>query len=705
MGKETTHITKMGNITDKKMTESTQHEEEKHIIAPEEVNHSEKPAKIKRKHWFASKAFNDQYDYEGRDLGAIYSPKQTVFKVWAPTASEVVLNLYKYGSAAEAEEIKAADVPESHVLNRDVRGTWLAKIEKDLEGVYYTYTVTVDGKTIETGDPYAIAAGVNGVRSMVVDMNRTNPEGWCEDQRPEGILDHPVIYELHIQDFSHDPRCDVREEWRGKYMAFTENGTTLDGAGEFPTCMDYIKSLGVNYVHILPSFDYGSVDEDALEREQFNWGYDPMNYNVPEGSYATNARDGHVRIQEFKTMVQAMHNAGLGVIMDVVYNHTYNMDTCLNRMVPDYYYRMNEDGTYANGSACGNDTASERVMFRRYMADSVCFWAKEYHIDGFRFDLMGLHDTETMNYIRERLNALEDGENIMIYGEPWAAAKTAWENDAIGSVTDKIQLLDDKVAAFSDRTRDAIKGSVFKKLERGYANGRDSEVDGFVSDIQAAVCAWCGQGRDEGKMMPNAPSQVISYISSHDDLTLWDKLVISMKEAPDYTEKYEDVLQVNKMAAGIILTSLGTPFFLAGEEYGRTKMGCGNSFDKSPLLNQLDWQRASDFGDLVQYYRFLISLRKNLPLLDRKDAAASDLIEFEVRDDAVVCYTMSEAGKYWQQALIYYNPYNDAVDVDLPKGQWQLISDGVSVYDEKGVSEVSKTLSLKAKSVTILGIQ
>lgn len=354
---------------------------------------------------FDSKEFAKRYHYDGEDLGNSYTKEQTVFKVWAPTAEQVKLCLYSAGAGETCIG--------KYTMEQKDQGIWSFCIKRDLEGIYYTYEITVDGKTEETQDIYGRACGVNGKRSMVVDLKKTDPEGWSEDSFTVRGEFSPAIYELHIKDFSSDPHSGVTKEHRGKYLAFTEGETTLDGEGKFPTCLSYLKELGIGYVHLLPTFDFASVDESQPLDYQFNWGYDPLNYNVPEGGYATNAEDGHVRIREFKQMVQAIHGAGIGVVMDVVYNHTYNTDSAFQRTVPDYYYRLEEDGTFGNGSACGNDTASERYMYRKFMIESVCYWAEEYHIDGFRFDLMGLHDVETMNEIRNALNRLPGGKKLL----------------------------------------------------------------------------------------------------------------------------------------------------------------------------------------------------------------------------------------------------------------------------------------------------
>lgn len=658
---------------------------------------------LERKRWFSSKEFIESFDYDGEDLGAVCKKQSTTFKVWAPTASAITLKLYDYGSRKEATENNSEDRYESTEMKLGEKGVWSARILGDQDGRYYTFLVNTDGIIRESADPYARACGVNGERSMVIDMARTNPEGWESDVRPQGIEKHPVIYELHIKDFSNDIHSGVRPEWRGKYLAFTQQETSYDSQERFPTCLEYLKTLGITYVHLLPAFDFGSVDESISLENQFNWGYDPVNYNVPEGSYATDASDGHVRVREFKEMVQALHRAGMGVIMDVVFNHTYDLENSFQRIVPDYYYRINEDGSYSNGSACGNDTASERTMFRRFMADSVCFWAENYHIDGFRFDLMGLHDTETMNYIRRRLDALPDGEQILMYGEPWAADVTNMENEAVQAVAGNIRLLDSRIAMFNDKMRDGVKGSPFKDKERGYVSAAtEEEAQRCMPDIRASVCGGCG---DYPEIQAKAPSQIINYVSAHDDRTLWDKLVYSTKEMNYYYNKYEDVLQMNKMAAGIIFTSMGIPFFMAGEEFARTKDGIHNSYNFPPSVNQLDWSRALKYQDLTEYYRFMIALRKELPVLERRDAAAVWELYFFEENDAVIGFRIGDAkhaGK-WRQAIVFYNPYTEEKAKELPEGTWHLLTDGTEIMDMEGSMIRENIIILKPRSVSVLG--
>lgn len=655
------------------------------------------------RHNFDTKDFIDNYTYEGSDLGANYANDKTVFKVWAPTAENVEICLYKYGSEEEAGD-KEEDLLRKILMNKESRGVWTWEEAGDIEGIYYTFLVTVDGITRETADPYSKACGVNGKRSMVIDLGKTNPSGWDKDEMNAECAKHPVIYELHIGDFSNDPYSGISDEYRGKYLAFTDSSSTAGNEGKFPTCINYLKSLGITYVHLLPTFDYGSVDETGKIKNQFNWGYDPVNYNVPEGSYSTNAKDGHVRVNEFKQMVMALHNAGIGVIMDVVYNHTFNMDSVFQKTVPDYYYRCSEDGVASNGSGCGNDTASEREMYRRYMIDSVCYWAKEYHIDGFRFDLMGLHDTQTLNEIRESLDKLNNGKRILMYGEPWAAAETTWMRDVTPAIPSNVRSLDPRIAIFCDRARDGIKGHVFEAKGRGYVNGDEKESEEMKKKIMSCVCAWSGQGADENEISAIAPSQIINYVSAHDDWTLWDKLVTSVKDGEDFGRKYSDLLQMNKMAAGIIMTSLGTPFFQAGEEFARTKNGCDNSYNSSPELNQLDWKRAMEYESLIDYYKYMIKLRKSLPVIERTDEAAAECIHFIETEDAVIGFVLEDdnSDKAWKKAVVYYNPYEKDVEVKLPEGRWSLLTDGYNCFEPEKSDILEKEIVLKPRSVTVL---
>jgi type I pullulanase len=457
-------------------------------------------------------------NYGGNDLGCTYSFNHTTFKVWSPDATDVRVQLYKTGSDGEL----GAQKLESYGLTLDTtNGVWSVKVFGDLKNLYYTYLVTVNGKTQETQDVYSKAVGVNGKRSMVCDMLETNPKGWEHDEHI--YVDHPtdaVIWEVHVGDFSGSPSSGVTPEHRGKYLAFTERGTKLNGTEDISTCVDYLVKLGVTHVHLNPVYDFDSVDESNPSGNQYNWGYDPANYNVPEGSYSTDPFHGDVRIREFKEMVMALHHAGIGVIMDVVYNHTSSLDSCFNRTVPDYYYRK-YNGRFLDSSGCGNVVASEKDMVRRYIAQSVVYWANEYHIDGFRFDLMGCLDTTTINMIRLQLDEIDS--RILMYGEPWTANMgdngIAFEDATVKENAGKIS---SRVAMFNDIFRNALKGNN-DDSSIGYIQGNNHNIYYVISGILA--CA-----SNTFQKWAKNPKQCVTYNSAHDNLTLWDKLLKSCNE-------------------------------------------------------------------------------------------------------------------------------------------------------------------------------
>ena len=624
-----------------------------------------------------NKDFDNQFRYDEKDLGAICSKEGTIFKVWCPLADRVQLHLYKDGS--DSTEFAVFDMVAGE------KGTWSWRSAECLHGTYYDYTVTREGAVTKTADPYAVACGVNGRRSMVVDLSLTDPEGFGEDKAPEKEKEN-IIYELHIKDFSYDPESGVPEAYRGKYKAFTVNETAAD----YPTCVEYLKKLGVTHVHLLPMYDFGWLDEAGSDK-QFNWGYDPVNYNVPEGSFSTDPNDGLVRIRECKEMVQALHQAGIRVIMDVVYNHTYEPDSWLERMVPGYYNRRLADGSLANGSACGSDIACGRAMVDNYIADSVMYWAKEYHIDGFRFDLMGLLTVELMNRIKKELDeAFGKGEKLL-YGEPWRAADSPMEEGTTAALKSNVELLDEGVAMFSDDTRDVVKGHVFYEEIPGFVNGGK----GLEEKLLGAVTAWCSESKEQD-FKPRSCAQIINYVSAHDNFTLWDKLVLSIKgghgvkneyradseEETDpaiFAEKYADVLEANKLAALIYFTCQGHIFFQAGEEYGRTKFGDGNSYRSDPELNMIRWHQTLEFADLLAYYEGLISLRKKLPGLCDKSAAAKDRIfDKKIWKEGVVSFRLnntSEEPVQWSELFIAYNSNPGKALVTLPEGNWTVLAD------------------------------
>lgn len=617
------------------------------------------------KRLFDSPEFERQFHCD-LPLGAFLSTDGTLFRLWAPTAERVVLRLYPAGDGGEAQEI--------HPLRPEGRGAWVWETGQNLDGIYYDYEVTVDGVSRTAADPYARACGLNGLRSMVIDLSRTDPVGWERDEPP-----HPapetVVYEIHVKDFSWAPHCGVPPELRGKYLALCQEGATLDGDGKHPTCLDYVKRLGVTHVQLMPVYDYASVDEGS-EAEQFNWGYDPLNYNVPEGSYSTDPRRGEVRIRELKQAVMALHRAGFRVIMDVVYNHTYHLDSWLWRTVPWYHYRQHEDGTVSNGSGCGNDLATERSMCARYIVDSVLYWAEEYHMDGFRFDLMGLLDVELMRDIRASLDRrFGEGEKLL-FGEPWSAAPTAARLGTVLAGKAALNRLFPGVGAFCDNTRDAVKGPI--AAEKG-------DVPGFVNGggLDGETLLHCIRGWTGNGMPFAAPSQTINYLSCHDDWTLWDKLVLTMDPRVQFGKLTPDLLRANRLAAAICFTCLGRLFLLSGEEFARTKLGVRDSVRSPFEVNALDWRRAWENRDLVDYYRGLVALRKRLPGLCDKSPTAPDRVD-SVHEPARDCVTLTVdntcGDSPWKKLFLAYSARSAETEIVLPDGEWELLVDGTSSF-------------------------
>ena len=637
---------------------------------------------------FENVPFHRENYYTG-PLGPDYTPGGTCLRLWAPTAEAVTVTLYHKGDGGA--------VLGTEPLVRGAHGVWSVWLPGEQHGRYYTFAVTVDGITRETGDPYARAAGVNGVRSMIVDLARTAPSGWERDVRPNISPAQRAVWEVSVRDFSQDAASGVRPAWRGKYMAFTQQGTTLHGDGIHPTCLNYLKRLGVKYVQLMPIFDFGSVDEAKPLLRQYNWGYDPTNFNVPEGSYSTDPTRGEVRIRECREMIAALHAAGIGVVMDVVYNHTYRTENPLNSTVPYYFFRQNPDGSFSNGSGCGNEFASERPMARRYLIDSILYWAKEYHIDGFRFDLMGLYDAESINAVRTALDALPGGRDILLYGEPWQGGASQLHRYEANKAN--LAMLNERVGIFCDDTRDAIKGGCFDAREPGYVEGKP----GSFWDIGGAVAAWCRSDR----LPPHAPSQIVSYVSAHDNFTLWDKLLCVRYEKPEFTARDTVALAQNRLAAGIYLTSFGLPFMQAGEEFARTKKGVSNSYRSSPALNRLDWNRAEQYHALVDYYRGLLALRAAFPRLGSTDRHAPEALQFFALEQPLVGWMLPAVwgdGAAWSALCVFYNPTDTTRTVSLPAGQWKLLSDGTSSSLWRGQSRVfTGNAPLAPYSATIFG--
>ena len=636
----------------------------------------------------------DKSAYSGNDLGASYSKKATTFKVWSPNAASVRVNIFEHGSDNEGDEGSIM----SRAMSLDkTTGVWSVTINGDLLNKYYTYSVTHGKTTKETADVYAKACGVNGQRSMVVDLSTTNPDGWENDKHVlvQNQTDASV-WEISVADFSSSESSGVSEANRGKYLAFTEEGTTVNGVqGASSTCVDYLKKLGVKYVQIMPFYDFGSVDESKNIMDQYNWGYDPVNYNCPEGSYSTNPKKGEVRIKECKQMIQALHNAGIGVIMDVVYNHTYTSDSWLQRTVPNYYYRMNNDGTFSNGSGCSNDTASEHLMFRKYMIDSVTYWASEYHIDGFRFDLMGLHDVTTMNSIRTALDNLYadgSGSQILMYGEAWDMATNCDEGTVL-ACQKNLKQLSDRIGAFDDTIRDAIKGST------GGTDGAFVQEGSRRANLKTGIA---GQS-DTTTGWANVPSQCVTYASCHDNLCLYDKLVGSVYGADGkYRKRYEDLVAMNKLSAAIVITSQGIPFSLGGEEFCRSKDGDENSYASSRKENMLDWENVDLYSDVIEYYRGLYKIRDAFAAFsDSTAATANSLTYLSDVPKGVMGYTINntESGK-WSQMCVIFNGSDSAQNVTA-KGDWVVLADNKTA-GLRNIKNVTNSVKVEAHSAVIM---
>lgn len=636
----------------------------------------------------------DKSAYSGNDLGASYSKKATTFKVWSPNAASVRVNIFEHGSDNEGD---AGSIMSRAMSLDKTTGVWSVTINGDLLNKYYTYSVTHGKTTKETADVYAKACGVNGQRSMVVDLSTTNPDGWENDKHVlvQNQTDASV-WEISVADFSSSESSGVSEANRGKYLAFTEEGTTVNGVqGASSICVDYLKKLGVKYVQIMPFYDFGSVDESKNIMDQYNWGYDPVNYNCPEGSYSSNPKKGEVRIKECKQMIQALHNAGIGVIMDVVYNHTYTSDSWLQRTVPNYYYRMNNDGTFSNGSGCSNDTASEHLMFRKYMIDSVTYWASEYHIDGFRFDLMGLHDVTTMNSIRTALDNLYadgSGSQILMYGEAWDMATNCDEGTVLASQKN-LKQLSDRIGAFDDTIRDAIKGST------GGTDGAFVQEGSRRANLKTGIA---GQS-DTTTGWANVPSQCVTYASCHDNLCLYDKLVGSVYGADGkYRKRYEDLVAMNKLSAAIVITSQGIPFSLGGEEFCRSKDGDENSYASSRKENMLDWENVDLYSDVIEYYRGLYKIRDAFAAFsDSTAATANSLTYLSDVPKGVMGYTINntESGK-WSQMCVIFNGSDSAQNVTA-KGDWVVLADNKTA-GLRNIKNVTNSVKVEAHSAVIM---
>lgn len=627
--------------------------------------------------------------YSGNDLGVYYSPKATSFKVWAPDAEKVVLRLFAEGDGGEA--VKTIN------LDKQQQGVWQAKITQDIKNSYYTFQVFQNGKwLLEKPDIYAKALGVNGKRGMVVDLKATNPKGWETDKSPlQKSFTDIILYELHVRDLSMDPNSGILN--KGKFLGLTETGTKNQN-GE-ATGLDHIKDLGVTHIHLLPSFDYNSVGE--TKSDQYNWGYDPSHYNVPEGSYATNAYDGNVRIQELKKTVQALHSNGLRVVLDVVYNHTSDRnDSGFNQFAPGYFYRHTADGSYSDATGCGNETASEQPMMRKFMIESLIYWVKEYHIDGFRFDLMGVHDIETMNQISDALHKIDP--TVFLYGEGWTAGNSPMKEDLRAVKKNTYQL--HQIAAFSDDIRDGIRGPFSDVKVKGFVSGALNRVE----DLKFGIVASVKHPQIDYKKVSYSkepwaaePYQTINYAACHDDNTLFDRLKIGNPEV-----KEEELIQMDKLSNAIVLTSQGVPFLQSGAEMLRTKQGVANSYKSPDSINQLDWNRKSQFKDVYDYYKGLIALRKNHPAFRMPTTKMiSEHLDFlDLKEDGLVGYQIKNNanGDKWKGILVLFNGNQALKTVKIPAGNWIIVVDGKEVNLKSTTTIDSTEMTLQPTSAYVL---
>ena len=620
---------------------------------------------------YSTDGFEAAYTYGGDDLGATWTAEKTTFRVWAPTAKSVTVNLYESGTEG------TDDLLERLPMTADVNGTWVAEKAGDLNGVYYTYTAEVSGQVNETVDPYARTTGVNGKRAMIIDLASTNPEGWENDTNPNTGLTYndAIIYELHVRDLSSDGSSGITNA--GKFLGLTETGTTTSGG--VSTGLDHIKELGVTHLHLLPVYDFGSVDESRLDEAQFNWGYDPVNYNVPEGSYSTDPYNGAVRVAEMKQMVQALHKNGISVIMDVVYNHVQDAGSfSVNQLVPGYFSRINEDGSYSNGSGCGNDTASERSMVRKFIVDSVTYWVNEYHIDGFRFDLVGLLDTQTINEVVEAVH--KDHPDVIFYGEGWTMT-TGVTKDGVTLATQVNSALTPGFAYFSDTIRDALKGSVFDK-KPGFVSGA-SGLESTIRQTFMGLASWC-----------TTPAQAVNYASCHDNNTLFDRIALSVPDA-----SREDMIRMNNLAAAIYLTAEGIPFLQAGEEMLRSKPAAGggfedNSYNSPDSVNSLKWStlESTEYQNVFEYYKGLIAFRKAHAALrlTGAEAVAANVTAVDALPANVVAFQINGGvnGETSDGLFVIFNANNGSQTITLPDGIWDVYING-----EKAGTDILETVA------------
>lgn len=632
--------------------------------------------------------FSTYPSYKGKDLGVFWSPEKTTIKIWAPTAKMVELRLYKDGIRGEAYH--------KTNLQKKGNGIWGTVLSGDYEGKFYTFRVN-DGEWLdEVPGIYARCVGANGLRGMIYNPNTTNPEGWIYDNGPRyKSFTEAVIYETHVRDFSIAENSGI--ENKGKFLGFTEDGTRSPEGVK--TGIDHLQELGITHVHLLPVNDFVTVDEEK-PLEKYNWGYDPMHYNALEGSYATDAYDGRKRIIEFKELVKALHANGIGVILDVVFNHTYYAkESVFNQIVPGYFYRQKEDGSFANATGCGNEVASEREMVRKYIIDTLKYWVEEYHIDGFRFDLMGVHDLKTMQEIRKSLDKIDHG--LFLYGEGWAADQSPMPESkrAVKRNTSAMR----RIASFNDDFRDALKGNHGDKKSKGFVSGLNLREEAIKFGITAAVYhpqVNYGYIDTVEKAWAAEPDQCINYVSCHDNYTLWDKLKQSLPKASD-----EELRKRVKLAGALVLTSQGVPLLHAGVDFCRTKGGNGNSYKSPDSVNQIDWNRKNEYIDVFEYFQKLIQLRKNHPAFRLANANSirkhlNFCAEYKI---GVVSYCLDgkAVGDGWSKIFLIFNGNEEDVEFPLPEGHYKIVADGTSI-NEEGIEQVEDTVLVDPVSLKIL---
>ncbi len=614
----------------------------------------------------------------------VYSPQKTMFSLWSPAADSVWLRLYAEGLGGEAQEAVA--------MRRGKDGTWTCSVRGDLQGKFYTFQVD---DMEETPGIFAKAVGVNGRRGAVIDLRSTDPEGWSEDVRPAfaGAKD-AIVYEMHYRDYSIHPSSGVAH--KGKFLALTEEGTQAESGTA--TGIEHLKEMGVTHVQILPSYDYGSIDETRLEDNRYNWGYDPVNYNAPEGGYSTNPYDPACRIREMKEMIQALHKAGIRVVMDVVYNHTFDVaHSNFHNTCPGYFYRYNADGSLGNASGCGNETASERGMMRKFIVESCRYWLTEYHIDGFRFDLMGIHDIETMREVRAMMDGIDP--TLLLYGEGWAAGAPLLPQEELAMKANILRI--EGVGAFCDDMRDALRGpfsddhkGAFLAGEKGHEESIKFGIAGCIehpevdmSRVNYSKAAWAAE-----------PTQCISYVSCHDDMMLTDRLKASMRL------KKGELERLDKLAQTAVLTSQGIPFLWNGEEILRDKKGVHNSYCSPDSINAIDWSLKAQHEDVFRYYQGLIALRKAHPAFRMGEAElVRKHLHFLDAPEGVVAYALDgeAVGDEWKTIVVVLNANRKAVEVALPAGAYRLAcGDGECPYSGMRVDE--KTTTVSAQSAQIL---